>query len=298
MKIYHDILKSKQKIIRAINTYGFSPEHNYYNYLYTQNSGKKCVFIDFGGKKGIVAFFSKDSNSWRIINGVLAPENERTELLAKFLDYASSRGSKKVFMEAAEDFKSEIFKKLKAVYRLNVNYSMNWPIYNLKKLDENLSGKNWKKLRNIKNRFYKSFKIEIKNPKKVRKEVLKEILDKWMKKRFPRDRANYSYYVRLIDNNFKGLEALRAISVNGEVCSFSGGWMVPDSEIFYCGVGIFNYGYKDLGDFVNLDDLLHLKQLGYSHVDLGGSEESLFHFKKKFDPEKVYRTYVFSITKK
>ena len=298
MEIYDDIAKAKRKVTDAISKHGFSPEHNYYNYFYAHSAGKKCIFFDFGKNRGVVAFFNKENNSWRIINGVLAPEDERLEILSKFLDYAVSKGSKKVFMEAPENFKSEIFKNLKGSYKLNANYSMYWPIYNLEKIDAELAGKQWKKLRNINNRFYKSYKIGIKNPKIVKKKVLKNILLRWTKRRYPRDRANYNYYSRLINNNFKGLEALRSVSINGEVCSFSGGWMVPNSKIFYSGVGIFNYSHKDLGDFISLDDLLHLKKLGYHYADLGGSEKSLFHFKKKFDPERVYKTYVFSISKK
>lgn len=299
MKVNEDILKAKQKIIRAIDAYGFSPDHNYFNYLYSQTAGKKCVFFDFGKSRGIVAFYSEGKRIWRVINGVFAPKEERFEIFSDFLGQAFKQNqSTKVFAEFDDDFKSIAFKKLKASYKLNSNYCMYWPIYDLTKLDEKLSGKQWKKLRNVNNRYYKSFKIESKDPRKVNKDVLKGVLNEWVKKRFPRDRANYHYYLNLIKNNFEGLEISRALSFNGEVCSFSGGWMIPNSSVFYCGVGIFNYGHKDLGDFVNLDDLLYLKKLGYKSVDLGGSEESLFHFKKKFGPEKVYKTYVFSISAK
>ncbi len=297
MKIYNDIVRAKQKVINAINKYGFSPEHNYYNYFYLQTVDRKCLFFDFGQKRGIIAFYNKKNNTWRVENGVFAPPKERLDMLLKFLDWATKeKKSKKVFIETPEDFKSEIFEELKDSYKLNINYSLYWPIYNLDKLDEKLSGKKWKKLRNINNRFYKSFKIEIKNPKRINKEILKSILFKWTKKRYPRDRANYNYYVNVINNNFKGFDVLRAVCLDGEVCSFSCGWMVPNSRIFYCGIGIFNYSHKDLGDFVNLNDLLHLKKLGYTHVDLGGSEKSLFYFKKKFNPERIYKTYVFSIS--
>lgn len=299
MKIYNDIVRAKQKVIGAINKYGFSPEHNYYNYFYLQTTERKCLFFDFGRKRGIIAFHNKKNNIWRVINGIFAPPEERLDIFLKFLDWAiKEKKAKKIFVEASEDFKSEIFKKLRNFCKLNVCYSLYWPIYNLDSLNEKLSGKHWKKLRNIKNRYYKSFKIKIKNPVRVKKSKLKNILFNWVKKRYPRDRANYAYYLNIIDNNFKGFNVKRAISLNGEVCSFSAGWKIPNSEVFYSGIGIFNYGYKDLGDFINLDDLLHLKKLGYKYVDLGGSEKALLYFKKKFSPVKIYKTYFFSISRK
>lgn len=299
MKIYDDIAKAKQKVISAINKYGFSPDHNYYNYLYTQNTGKRCVFCDFGQGKGVIAFYNGRNNSWRVINGVLAPSQERFEIFLRFLDMAiKEKKSRKIFVEAPEDFKSEIFKKLKNSYKLNVNYLLYWPVYDLDCLDEKLGGRRWKKLRNIKNRFYNRYKIGVKNPKKIDKNILKNVLLSWTKKRYRRDRANFGYYLSIIGNNFKGLDILRAISLNGEVCSFSGGWAVPNSENFYYAIGIFNYSYKDVGDFVNLDDLLYIKKIGYRYVDLGGSDKATIIFKRKFNPIKIYKTYTFSILRK
>lgn len=299
MRIFEDIVKAKQKVTSAIKKYGFSPEHNYYNYLYLQIPDRKCLFFDFGQKKGVIAFYNKKNNTWRVINGVFAPSQERFDIFLKFLDWViKEKKSRKVFVEAPEDFKSEIFNKLRNLYKFNVNYLLHWPIYNLDDLDERLSGKQWKKLRNIKNRYYKSFKIEIRNPVMIKKSKLKNILFSWVKKRYPRDRANSAYYLNMIENNFKGFSIKRAITLSGEVCSFSAGWEIPNSKVFYSGIGIFNYRYKDLGDFINLDDLLHLKKLGYKYVDLGGSEKALLYFKKKFNPVKIYKTYFFSISRK
>lgn len=299
MKIYEDILKSRQRIVSSINAHGFSPDHNYYNYLYTQNADKKCIFLDFGKARGILAFFSKEKGIWRVINGVFAPQNERLGIFMEFLDWAFEENkSAKVFAEFAEDFKSELFKKLKASYKMNASYSLYWPVYNLDNLDEKLSGKEWKKLRNIRNRFINSYRIEVKNPKKVDKKALIKVLLSWTKKRYPRDRANFSYYSNIIQNKFEGLDALRAISLDGEVCSFSGGWMVPNSSDFYYAIGIFNYRHKYLGDFINLDDLLHLKKLGFKQIELGGSDQATILFKKKFNPIKIYKTTFFSICPK
>ena len=300
MKVYYDIGKAKQKVVKTIKKYGFSPEHNYYNYLYMQNgSNRKCVFLDFGGDKGIIALFNKSNNTWRVINSVFAPGKERIEIFIKFLDWATiNKGSKKVFVESLGDFKSEVFRKLKDTHRFNTSYSLSWPIYNLDSLDMNLSGKDWKKLRNIRNRFFNRFRVQVKNPKSVNKEILKNVLHSWIRKRYPRDRANNYYYLNVIDSGFKGFDIVRSISLNGKVCSFSGGWVIPNNGNFYYSIGIFDYNYKNIGDFINLDDLLHIKKLGWRYVDLGGSDKSTIAFKRKFKPVKIYQTYFFSISPK
>lgn len=299
MEIYDDIVKSKRRIASAISKYGFSPDHNYYNYLYLQNADKKCVFFDFGHSRGVVAFHSKKNNVWRVTNGVFAPQKERLGIFLDFLNHIfKEKKPKKVFVEFSEEFKSEIFKKLKGSYKFNAIYSFYWPIYNMDNLDERLSGKQWKKLRNIRNRFYNNYSVEVKNPKDIGKGALKKVLLSWAKKRYPRDRADVRYYLNIIENDFEGFDVLRAISLNGEACSFSGGWMVPNSGIFYYAIGIFNYRYRDFGDFINLDDLLHAKKLGHVYVDFGGcSDKASIVFKRKFNPVQIYKTCFFSIRK-
>ncbi len=300
MKIYNDIVKAKQKVTEVINKYGFSPDHNYYNYLYTQNINRKCIFFDFGEGKGVIAFYNKKNNIWRVVNGVFAPHNESLSIFLNFLDWIfKEKKSKKIFVESSEDFKSEIFKKLKILYNLNLNYTLYWPAYNLDNLDEKLSGKKWKKLRNIRNRFYNHFKVEVKNPKRISKNILKNVVFSWAKKRYPRDRVDNTYYLNIIENNFKGFDVARAILLNGEVCSISGGWQIPNSDSFYYSIGIFNYRHKDIGDFINLDDLFYVKKLGYRYVDLGGcTDRASISFKSKFDPVKIYKTYFFSVSQK
>ena len=166
MKVYKDIKKYKPKIISAIKKFGFLPDHNYYYYLYKQTPYKKCVCFDFGQKKCLVAFFNKNNNVWDVINGVLAPYGERYDIFLKFLDYALVKEkAKRVSVEADESLKSTIFKQLKnSKYRVSMNYALYWPVYNLKAWDENLSGKHWKKFRNIRNRFHNHSQINVEDP--------------------------------------------------------------------------------------------------------------------------------------
>ena len=300
MKVYRHIEKYKPKIINSIKKFGFLPDHNYYYYLYKQTPYKRCVCFDFGQKKCLITFFNKNNNVWDVINGILAPYEERSGIFLKFLDYIFVKEkAKRVSVESDEGFKSTVFKQLKnSKYNVSMNYALYWPVYDLKAWDEKLSGKHWKKFRNIRNRFYNHSLVKAEDPRKIGKNALRNILYSWIKRRTPRDKAEYAYYLNIINNNFRGFEVARALSIDGEPCSFSAGWKISNNDYFYCGVGIFNYKYKDLGDFVNLDDLMHLKKIGYAHVDLGGSDKAMLHFKKKFRPEKIYKTYIFSVSGK
>lgn len=300
MKIYKDIKKHKSKIISSINKFGFLPEHNYYHCLYRQTPDKRCIFFDFGRGRGIMAIFNKKNKVWHATNGILAPKAEMPGIFLEFVDYAlHKKNIKKISVEADEDFKAEIFRELRnSKYKISVNYALNWPVISLYKWDEKLSGKEWKKFRNIRNRFRNYLQIKVKDAKKIGKGALRSLLFSWLKRRHPRDRVDYSYYLNVINNNFKGFEMARALLINNELCSISAGWKIPNSDDFYCGIGIFNYKHRDMGDFVNLDDLMHLKKMGYKRVDLGGSDKAILHFKKKFKPEKIYKTFIFSIAKK
>ncbi len=300
MKVCTDIRKSKPKIISSIAKFGFSPEHNYYHYVCEQAPHRRCVFFDFGNLRGLMAHFSRKNNVWHVTNEVLAPPGERLGMFMEFLDYAlAKKKAKKVVAEFGSDFKSKVFSQLKkSKYRASMNYALYWPVFNIKDWDEKLGGRQWKKFRNIRNRFSNHLTARAVNPRKAGKDKLRALLSCWLKRRHPTDRVDCTYYSNVIDSNFKGFEVVRGISIGNELCSASAGWKIPNSDSFYCGIGLFNYKHKDLGEFVNLDDLMHLKKIGYSKVDLGGSGASLLSFKKKFKPEKIYKTYVFSIIRK
>ena len=80
MKVYKDIRKYKPKLISSIKKFGFLPDHNYYHYLYRQTINKKCICFDFGQKKCLIAFFNKNNHVWDVINGILAPYEERLDI--------------------------------------------------------------------------------------------------------------------------------------------------------------------------------------------------------------------------
>lgn len=299
MKVYKDINACKAKILASIRAYGNLAEHNYYNYLYNQTAKKKCVFFDFGNKKGLMAFYNKETKIWYEINGILSPQNEIIRIFKEFIKYALFKDkAKKVKTEMQEHLKDQLLQSIKDTeYKLTFNYFLHWPVYGLDRWDENLGGGQWKKLRNIRNRFQK-LDLEITDPRKERIETLRTLLSTWLRRRHPRDRVEFGYYQNLIENKFEGIEIVRGLSIDGDLCSVSAGWKIPNSNDFYCGIGIFNYKYKDLGDFTNIEDLNFVKKLGYGNVDLGGSDEAILNFKSKFRPESIYRTCIFHISTK
>ncbi len=300
MKVYKNIQKAKPKILSSIRKFGFMPEHNFYHFLYKQAPTRQCVFFDFGKGRGLMATFNKSSNAWSVNSEVLALSEERMDFFLKFLNYVFfKKNAKKVVVEFAEGFKSRVFARLKlSPYKVNANYSLYWPVYDLASFDEYLRGKQWKKFRNIRNRFHNTLQVKVMNPRKVGKDTLKGILMSWLRRRHPRDRVDHTYYLNAINNKLEGLEMARTLSINNEPCSISAGWKIPNSNGFYCSIGIFDYKHKNLGEFANLDDMINLKKTGYKCVDLGGSDKAILDFKKKFKPAKIYKTCIFSIARK
>ncbi len=300
MRVCADAKRNKARIISSIRKFGYSPEHNYHHHLYRETPDKKFIFFDFGKRRGVLAIYNKKNNVWYLTSEILAPPDERLGIFLECIEYMlRKKKARKVSVEAGEEFKSKVFKRLKnSKYKLSACYILYWPVYNLKGWSLKLRGKQWKKLRNIRNRFYSRSNLKTLGPGGVSRDSLRKILKLWLKRRNSRDAVDKYYYLNIINNNFKGFDSSRVISIDGEPCSFSAGWQVPNSNIFYCGVGIFNYKHKDLGDFVNLDDLIYLKKAGYKCVDLGGSDKALLRFKKKLRPERIYKTYTFYISRK
>jgi hypothetical protein len=168
----------------------------------------------------------------------------------------------------------------------------------MSKFDPMLRGKEWKKIRNIRNRFYKQHKVKVVDTKKVPKEELRRILDDWLKRRNAHDRVEKHYYVNLIENNLKGVDMAKTLIVDGKPCSITAGWKIPNSNNYYSSIGILDYSYEGLGEVTNIEDLKRLKRENYDYVDFGGSDKVLLYFKKKFKPEKIYKTYIFSIVRR
>ncbi|MBL7054330.1 DUF2156 domain-containing protein [Candidatus Woesearchaeota archaeon] len=298
-----DTNKYKGYIQTAIRKYGHCAEHNYYHYHHYEDDKEKNIFFKLEGSKGILSSYDK-KNDLRYLfpSGILAPEEERFDILVKFLDYIlKKKKGEKLFVEVNGEFRKEILRGLKdsRQYRAcSSPFILYWPLYNMSKFDSKLKGKNWKKLRNIRNRFYKKNKVKVVDSKKVPKEQLTRILDAWLKRRNAHDRVEKHYFENLIENNLKGVEMARTLIVNGNPCSITAGWKIPNSKGYYSHVGIVDYSCEGLGEVANIEDLKLLKRKKYDYVDFGGSDKVLLYFKKKFKPEKIYKTYIFSIVKR
>ncbi|MFW9879930.1 MAG: phosphatidylglycerol lysyltransferase domain-containing protein, partial [Candidatus Thorarchaeota archaeon] len=203
--------------------------------------------------------------------------------------------------EVNEEFRKEILKKLKnsKEYRTcSSPFILYWPLYKMSKFDAQLKGKEWKKIRNIRNRFYRQHKAKVVDSKKVSKEELKKILYAWLKRRNAHDRVEKHYFVNLIENKLKGTEMAKTLIVDNKPCSITAGWRIPNSNNYYSHIGILDYSCEGLGEVTNTEDLKLLKRKNYDYVDFGGSDKVLLYFKKKFKPERIYKTYIFSIVRK
>lgn len=299
MRVIKDIKKNRKIIKSSIKKYGYAAEHNYFHYLNSEGKHNKSIFFNFNGK-GIMTHLYKDK-WWYMFAEALAPENQRLKPFFKFLDYAlKNKKHKKVVIEATKEFRREIIKNIdKRKYKVcSTNYILYWPVFNMNKWNHKLKGKKWKKLRNIRNRFYRAYNIRVVDSRNVAKEKLKKIVDEWIKKRRATDEVEHDEYYNMIDNNFRGLDSARSIIVNNKPCTITAGWKIPNSKNYYSAIGIFNYSYNYIGELANLDDLINLKKKGYKYVDFGGSNKILLKFKKKFKPHNLYKTYIFSIVRK
>ena len=303
MKLISDIVKYKDKIKKGIKKYGHFAEHNYDHYFYSETKADKNIFFDFGSGRGVLTRFYQRGNSWSLFpNGVLAPKDERLDLLLETANYIlKKKKGKKFVVEVSEELRKEILEKLqvrKELRACSCNYVLYWPLYNMELWDPKLRGSRWKKLRNIKNGFLRKNSVKAVDSIKVPKEKLKEIVAKWLVKRQKNDKVGKDYYYKIIENNFKGMDMAKTMYVNGKPCTITAGWGIPNTKNYYSSMGVFDYSSRGLGEIANIDDLSRLKKEGYKYVDFGGSEKALLSFKSKFKPEKIYRTYVFSIVRR
>jgi len=301
MDIIGDIGGNKKEITDCINKHGFVREHNYWFFYNQQTSYAKIFFLKFKDA-GIMSIRYK-SGIWELIGEVLAPEKNRMEMFKDFLDYALlTKKDKKLFLFIPEKFYNNVVSITEESdkYRITkapiVYYT---PVFNMKKWDESLGGKEWKKLRNVKNKFLRHHNIEFIPSKDVEKKKLIEVVNSWRKSRNKIEMTYYmQMYLNFIKNNFEGTDISRSVVVDGNPCCITAGWKIPNTNNYYSAIGLYDYRYEGLGEAANVDDLTQIKSKGYEYADFGDSTESLLQFKKKFGPESFYRTYWFHIVRK
>mgnify|MGYP001603986144 FL=1 len=250
---------------------------------------------------GLLTIEEKDKGACIVFSSPIAPSPLRVAILLQYLDCIfQTKEIKKVTLELEDALYKKFISALpQSIKSRRINYTLTWPIYNLKNFDASLSGNRWKTLRKEKNKFYQSHSVSVLNAKTYEnKEVLCSIIDQWRKKRGGSDRAHFLPFYNFIDSNFKGSTESRVLVVDGKVCGINAGWMIPNSNRFYGSLGIHDYSISDLGDMLYLEDLAWLRAKGYKEADMGGGEDALTNFKNKFKPESFYKTHVFSVAKK
>jgi hypothetical protein len=296
----YDMVKNKKKINNSIRKYGCFAEHNFLHYLNCETSEYKNVFFDHGNK-GIMMQVGKKTNIWNLFPcGILAPDSEKLDLLLETAEYVlKTKKAKKFTVEVPEDLRKAVLRKMHNGMRASTYTTiLYWPVYNMDSWDPKLRGSKMKKLRNIRNRFLKRHRVRVAHSKNVPKQKLAEIFHSWLKKRSVNDSVDKEYYLNLISNNFRGADIAKTIYVDNRPATITAGWKIPNSSNYYSAVGMVDYSYPGLGEMANIDDLSRLKREGFEYVDFGGSDQVLLRFKKKFRPERIYKTYEFSILKR
>lgn len=287
---------------KAIQKHGHCEEHNYEHFLNLGTTAKIPIFVSFEDDIGILALKSKTGKVWYVIREVLAPKEKKTELLLNFTNHVLNElNMERLEIELEDSSRNELLEKLNSngLRACPVNYHLDWPLFDIQKWDgDKMEGKDWKKLRNIRNKFYREHKVEVLEPEKFSKEELKRIIKEWREKRNAGDFAYKHEYINVIDADFSGFDEARILVVDGKPRTITGGWKVPNSDQYYSSLGVLDYSIDRLGEIANLDDLNYLKKKGYRIINFGGSDEDLLTFKKKFKPHSQYRTYTFSIKKK
>ena len=300
MELINETLNARAEIEECIRRNGFAPEHNYGYYQWLEESGKKNIFLKFSDKSGILAQYKSKVSTWYFISMPIAQQKNRLKIFVEALEYIfNNKSAKKVMVELTEELRSQLILALKDS-KLRIgrnNFIYFWPVFDMKNWDENLKGKNWKKIRNIRNRFYEEHDVVVRDSQEIHPDKLKKIVNGWLKKRSSIDRPLYHRYLNMINCNFDGADFTRSLIVDGEACSITAGWKIPNSNDYYSGIGLYNYNFEGIGEISNLDDLVFLKKQGFEKVDFGGSGKNLLEFKKKFLPSFIYKTYSFPIVR-
>lgn len=307
-EILENVTSEKKLISNTIEKYGSDPEQNYGYFLSHSDENNKCVYLKTG-KYGILTTYDERTHHWVMIGTPIAPKNKQVLILHEALDYLSSKNKMNKFVvEFGTEQKKDVLKQLNRYTIHRPNCVLYWPVFDMKTWDGDLlEGGKWKKLRYMINRLTKSHHIKIVDSASVDKIKLKEVVNTWTNlrnftghgvNRKDSNRTDKDEYVSLVNQKFKSCSFAKTVLVDGQPASITAGWDIPNSRSYYSAVGIYDYSYDYLGEYANWSDLVMLKKAGYDKVDFGGSPKPLLQFKKKFKPSNIYRTYIFTISKK
>ncbi|MBI2141078.1 hypothetical protein HYU16_01500 [Candidatus Woesearchaeota archaeon] len=304
--------KSGDEIKRCIGKFGYTPEHNYAYFSTAADNGARNIFLKSDEGFGIFANYREKAGEVVMISEALAPREKQVSVLKDALDTCFSQLKIRKFVVEQDDaLRAATLKSFEGngYAALQPRFSLYWPVFNMERWHgDDMAGDDWKKLRNIRNRFYGEHSVEMVDSRTVGREKLKKIVNEWVERRklmslgANRRDSNFAYderYLKMIDIGFEGTKLATTMVVDGEPCSITCGWEIPNSDnAYYSAMGICNYAFEGLGEIANLDDLHRLKEKGYGLVDFGGSPMPLLKFKLKFRPHFVYVTHTYAIVKK
>jgi len=300
MKIIKDIQSNAQQIQKTISKYGHLAQHHFHFYLNYSRKNEKNVFFEWDGNQGLFAY--QRDNIWRVLTDPIALQRSKKKIIFEFFDWTfTHRNIKKIILEdMTEDFWKEIVEAVKSskFRAAKPSYVLLWPLIDLEDWSEKLEGKKWKRLRNMRNKFFKENQVQIKESYQIKKEDLTRLVFKWEKQHGSTDKVHSLQYLRFINNDFQGCDLVRIMLVNNRPVSINAGWNIPNSRDYYSCIGLYDYSYRNIGEVSYLDESTELKRRNYQLVDFGGSEEKLLAFKMKFHPAAIYKTYTFSVFRK
>lgn len=302
MNIIYDVSSEIERIGQSIRRFGSKPEHNVHHYMNNEPKNGKNIVFDFGDDRKILANHNEKMDVWSLFpSGVFAPEDESIGLLREFCSYClEKKGCEKILMELEES----IFHKFNSALKLDdsgklkissINHTYHWPIIDLKKWDCDLRGKDWHRIRNIIKNARRKNNLSIKACSKISGDLLKNVVYEWKSSRKGTDKTDYLQYTNFIDNGFEGIDYAFSILANGEPCSISAGWKIPNTNSFYLSIILHNYRINGMGELMYIQSLNDLKNMRFDAINLGGSENSLLSFKEKFKPHQMHKTYEFTV---
>lgn len=283
---------------RAIEQFGHAPEHNLEWFLVNAETSEKSVYIHWPDGTGLMTL--KADKEWYTFSEPLAPEEDAGQKISEFSEHVLKQDlTEEVVVESREPVK-DILETNNNLKILPTDCTLIWPVVNLNEFKDDLSGSHFKGLRNIRNRFYKDYNLGISDVSAVEMQELYRVVETWAKNRTGDDKVWPQTYLNLTDKKFVGTKSSKAFLVDGRVVGFTAGWEIPNRPgYFYNGVAIHDYSLKDFGLLMYTENILAVKSLGYKYFDLGGVEEGgPLDFKRRFQPEYEYKTFIFSIIKR
>jgi hypothetical protein len=299
MKFYDNAAAEQPLIEEMIGKFGYAPEHNFNWWRFCTEEDEKGVFAAGADGGGLLTMRGKDES--RVFSSPVMPLIGRAPILVEYLDRIFQEPDiKKVWFELETPLRKEFLRILPDRFVARpINYTLTWPIMNIKAFDPTLPGGHYKFLRKEKHRFYRNHAVRIADAKNFEdRKSLFAIIDRWKKQRKAHDRAWSTEYVNMIKGGFEGMATARVFIVDEKPVGINAGWLIPNSDRFYGAVGIHDYSLPNLGAMLYLEDLEFLKDAGYREADMGGGEKALTAFKKEFLPESFYKTHIFSVAKK